>query len=57
MRKNVKFRPDEIEKWIEGGGETAPKTGTENQGAELFAGENMTDNLTENETAREGAEK
>ena len=53
----MKFRPDEIEKWIEGGGETAPKTGTENQGAELFAGENMTDNLTENETAREGAEK
>jgi len=53
IRKNVRFRPDEIEKWIKSGGAAKPKTGTESQGAELFAGEN----LTENETAQEGAGK
>ena len=57
IRKNVRFRPEEIEKWIKGGGAAAPKTGTENQGAELFADENMTGNLTENETVREDAGK
>jgi len=53
IRKNVRFRPDEIEKWIKSGGTAATKVGTENQGAELFASETM----TENKTAWEGAGK
>jgi len=43
IRKNVRFRQDEIEKWIKSGCAAATKTGTENQGAELFAGESKQD--------------
>jgi len=51
IRKNVRFRPTEIEKWIEDGGAATPKTEPENQGGELFADEN----LNEKQEAREGA--
>jgi len=51
IRKNVRFRPAEIEKWIEDGGAATKKTEPENQGGELFAD----DTLNENQEAREDA--
>jgi len=55
IRKNVRFRPAEIEKWIEDGGAATKKPEPENQGGELFADDNLNENTNENQEAREDA--
>ena len=55
IRKNVRFRLAEIEKWIEDGGAATKKTEPENQGGKLFADETLNKNTNEKQEAREDA--